>query len=85
MTIKAIRKIMTKHQIITVGKDLDTIYLGIKEFRPEAIHLLATQETRELYRDMLRMISPKIKVFEYLVGPYDVEGIMRVCGEIQEK
>ena len=85
MNIKAIRKIMTKHQIITVGKDLDTIYLGIKEFRPEAIHLLATQETRELYRDMLRMISPKIKVFEYLVGPYDVEGIMRVCGEIQEK
>ncbi len=76
---------MTKHQIITVGKDLDTIYLGIKEFHPEVIHLLATQETRELYRDMLRMISPKIKVFEYLVGPYDVEGIMRVCGEIQEK
>ncbi len=75
---------MTKHQIITVGKDLDTIYLGIKEFRPEAIHLLATAETRGLYGDMLRLISPKIRVFEYLVGPYDVEGIMRVCGEIQE-
>ena len=34
---------------------------------------------------MLRLISPKIKVYEYLVGPYDVEEIMRVCGEIQEK
>ena len=75
---------MTRHQIITVGKDLDSIYLGIKEFAPEVIHLLATKETKGSYGDMLRLISPKIKVCEYLVGPYDVEGIMRVCGEIQE-
>lgn len=75
---------MTKHQIITVGKDLDSIYLGIKEFKPNVIHLLATRETKGSYRDMLRLISPKIKVREYVVGPYDVEGIMRVCGEIQE-
>lgn len=73
-----------KHQIITVGKDLDSIYLGIKEFAPDVIHLVATKETKGTYRDMLRLISPKIKVYEYVVGPYDVEGIMRVCGEIQE-
>lgn len=75
---------MERHQIITVGRDLDSIYLGIKEFKPDVIHLLATKETKGSYRDMLRLISPKIKVREYLVGPYDVEGIMRVCGEIQE-
>ena len=77
---------MTKprHQIITVGKDLDSIYLGIKEFAPDVIHLVATKETKGTYRDMLRLISRKIEVHEYVVGPYDVEGIMRVCGEIQE-
>lgn len=63
---------------------MDSIYLGIKEFAPDVIHLVATKETKGTYRDMLRLISPKIKVYEYVVGPYDVEGIMRVCGEIQE-
>ena len=75
---------MARHQIITVGKDLDSIYLGIKEFTPDVIHLVATKETKGTYGDMLRLISRKIEVHEYVVGPYDVEGIMRVCGEIQE-
>ena len=76
---------MERHQLITVGKDLETTYLGIKEFRPDVIHLVATKETSGTYCHMLRLISPRIKVYEYLVGPYDVEEIMRVCGEIQEK
>lgn len=76
--------VMERHQIITVGKDLETVYIGIKEFRPDAIHLLATKETKGLYSHMLRLIPQKIRVHEYLVGPYEVEEIMRVCGEIQE-
>lgn len=71
-----------KHQIITVGKDFDTVYLGIKQFNPEYIHLLCTPESRRLCAPLLALISPKIQVKEYLVGPYAVEKIISTCKDI---
>ena len=73
---------MEKHQIITVGKDFDTVYLGIKEFKPKVLHLLVTKESRRLCSPLLDMLPSDIAIREYLVGPYDVEAIMSICSKI---
>ncbi len=73
---------MKKQQIITVGRDFDTIYLGIKEFAPQEIHLLVTKESRPLCAPLISLVGEKLEIREYLVGPYDVEGISRVCDMI---
>lgn len=73
---------MHKHQIITVGRDFDTIYLGIKEFRPQLVHLLVTKESKLLCAPLLSLLSDRVKVSQDLVGPYDMDGIVSVCERI---
>ena len=69
---------MHKHQIITVGRDFDTIYLGIKEIRPQFVHLLVTKESKLLCAPLLSLLSDRVKVSQDLVGPYDMDGIVSV-------
>lgn len=73
---------MRRHQIITVGRDFDTIYLGIKEFRPQFVHLLVTKESKLLCAPLLLLLSDRVKVSQDLVGPYDMDGIVSVCERI---
>lgn len=37
-----------KHQIILLGKDITSVYHGIKEFGPDHVHLLCTNETKDV-------------------------------------
>ncbi|MGN1226772.1 MAG: Card1-like endonuclease domain-containing protein [Candidatus Cryptobacteroides sp.] len=74
-----------RHQIITVGKDFDTVYLGIKQFEPSYIHLLCTKESHRLIGPLLGMIASSVEIKEYLVGPYEVERILALCGKIFEE
>lgn len=71
-----------KHQIIPVSKDLATIYLGIKEFSPEAIHLIYCKEDTDIFSGMLGLLSSEIKVFKYESDPYDGKRIEEICESI---
>lgn len=74
-----------KHQIIPLGKDMTTIYLGIKKYAPDVIHLLTTAETDGLYFPMLSMLSKTIQVHTYEVFPYDGVGVVNICKYIHDR
>lgn len=71
-----------KHQIITVTKDLASVYLGIKEFGPDVVHLIMIDEVRAECQDMLRLLPDSIEVKEYFTEPYDGIKVESICEEI---
>lgn len=78
---KVNKKCMT-HQIILVGKDITSVYQGIKEFGPDYVHLLYTVETKEVAQPMYSLLPATIKYDCYLVEPYNGENIVAVCRHI---
>lgn len=73
-----------KHQIILTGKDITSVYHGIKEFGPDVIHLLYTEETEELIEQLFPMLPVQIEKKCYLVKPYDAESIIETCRSIHQ-
>lgn len=73
------------HQIILLGKTLSTVYTGLKEFGPDVIHLLFTDETAGVFQPMVQMLPKSTQVKTYKVPPYDIEAVRVVCREIQDE
>ena len=71
-----------KHQIILIGKEISSVYHGIKEFGPDFIHLLCTDETVEFPEQMYPLLPKSIKRKIYIVEPFDAESVIKVCREI---
>ncbi|MDH6306534.1 hypothetical protein M2459_003210 [Parabacteroides sp. PF5-5] len=73
-----------KHHIILIGKDVTSAYHGVKEFGPDFIHLLYTNETRNLAQPMFSLLPASIRHKFYLIGAYDAERIKNVCHKIHQ-
>lgn len=73
-----------KHQIILLGKEISTVYHGIKEFSPDHIHLLYTEETKEVAEPMLALLPDSINRTLYLTEPYDGNNTREVCQKIHQ-
>lgn len=74
-----------KHQIILLGKDITSVYHGIKEFSPDYIHLLYTDATRDTADTMYPLLPPAIQCFRYHTLPYRGNHMMEVCRKIHEE
>ena len=53
-----------KHQIILLGKDITSVYHGIKEFGPDHVHLLCTNETKEVAAPLFPLLPDGIHTTE---------------------
>ncbi len=71
-----------KHQITLIGKDISSVYHGIKEFGPDVIHIIYTEEIEDFVEQMLPMLPKSISRTMHIVDPYDAAGVMAVCREI---
>ena len=71
-----------KHQIILLGKDITSVYQGIKEFGPDHIHLLHTDETIGIEEPMYPLLPTTITCSQYKTEPYDGANIIDVCRKI---
>ncbi len=70
------------HQIILLGKDITSVYHGIKEFGPDCIHLLYTDQTRHIAEPMYALLPAAIQRFCYHTAPYDGNQVMDICRTI---
>lgn len=71
-----------KHQIILLGKDITSVYHGIKEFGPDHIHLLYTEETTDIESPMYLLLPDSIQASHYKTEPYDGNAVVEVCRRI---
>lgn len=74
-----------KHQIILLGKDISSVYHGIKEFNPDCIHVLYTDATEHVADTMYPLLASHIKCYSYHTKPYDGNQIMKVCRHIHHQ
>lgn len=74
----------TKHQIILLGKDITSVYHGIKEFGPDHIHLLFTEETKDIPEPMYGLLPQSIIYSCYMATPYDGEKVIDICRKIHQ-
>lgn len=74
---------MALHQIILVGRRMDTALLGVKEFHPDVVHLLFTPSTDGVFRPMVRMLEADVQFEEHLIDPYDSAVIKECCRKIR--
>ncbi|MCD8193394.1 MAG: DUF1887 family CARF protein [Tannerellaceae bacterium] len=73
-----------KHQVILLGKDITSSYQGIKEWKPDHVHLLFTNETKAVAEPLFPLLPDTMKCTCYLVKPYEAQSVIDVCREIQE-
>lgn len=71
------------HQIVTVGRNLESTLLGLKEFGPDVVHLLLTHETKDICDSLKTMLPHNIKVYEYIVELDDGNQIGKICQQIR--
>jgi hypothetical protein len=74
-----------KHQIILLGKDITSVYHGIKEFGPDHIHLLYTEETKDIETPMYPLLPESIRCSRYKAEPYDGNNVIDVCRRIHSE
>jgi len=74
---------MALHQIILVGRRMDTALLGVKEFHPDVVHMLFTPSTAEVFRPFVRMLDSDISFQEHPIDPYDAEDVQSCCRRIR--
>ncbi|MDO5570734.1 MAG: DUF1887 family CARF protein [Bacteroidales bacterium] len=74
-----------KHQIILLGRDLTSVYHGIKELKPDYIHLIETDETKDIYKPLLNLLPKNILCKVYHTDPYDCKNIIRICKDIHRE
>lgn len=74
-----------KHQIILLGKDITSVYHGIKEFQPDYIHLIYTEATSGVTDPMFPLLPSTIHTCAYLTDPYDGNKVKEVCRTIHQE
>lgn len=74
-----------KHQIILLGKDITSVYHGIKEFGPDHIHLLYTEATDQIETPMYPLLPASIQCDRYKTEPYDGNNVIDVCRRIHQE
>jgi hypothetical protein len=70
-----------KHQISLVGGQLLPVYVGIKEFMPDKLHLIASSDSI-MKVAVLKSCSVNISIQEYICDPFDFFSIKSVCEKI---
>lgn len=73
-----------KHQICFVSGQLLPIYIGIKEFMPDKIHFIASEETKggiSVIRDLFKELTFR----EFICEPFDFYSIKKFVENIIEK
>lgn len=73
-----------RHQVTLVGGQLLPIYLGIKEFAPDRVHFILSNESR----DKLSFLEPylnELQIFEYKCNAYDFNSIKSICERIVDR
>lgn len=73
-----------KHQISFLGGQLLPIYIGIKEFMPNKIHFIASDESKEGIK-ILKDIFPEIIFSDFICDPFDFYAIKNRIQRIIEK
>lgn len=71
-----------KHQIILLGKEITSVYHGIKEFAPDHVHLLCTEETKNVVEPLFPLLPAGIRRTVYQTEPYDAGNVQEVCRKI---
>jgi hypothetical protein len=73
-----------KHQITFVGGQLLPIYVGIKEFKPDKVHFIVSNESVGSLTNLKPLISNTI-VADYRCNPYEFNSIKTICENILQK
>lgn len=73
-----------KHQIAIIGGQLLPIYIGIKEFCPDTIHLVVSNQSKDQLNLLLPLLSEKT-VQQYTCDAYDFKAIKDLCDKIVSK
>ncbi len=72
-----------KHQIILVGGQILPLYLGIKEFNPDYIHFIASEDSKFALNNILALFSD-LKYKISICNPYDFKSISEKLNSIIE-
>lgn len=70
-----------KHQITLVGGQTLPIYLGIKEYNPDKVHFIISNESKEKL-SLLKPYLIGIQTIEYNCNAYDFESVKSICERI---
>ena len=73
-----------KHQITLVGGQLLPVYLGIKEFMPDKVHFIVSNESRGNISTLKPLING-ISISEYNCDAFDFYSIKNTCEKIIDK
>ena len=66
-----------KHQIAILGKEILSVYHGLKEFGPDRVHFICTEETRELPARILSLLPSSVEHRIYMVEPYNPKSVAK--------
>jgi hypothetical protein len=73
-----------KHQISFLGGQLLPIYIGIKEYMPDKLHFIASEESKEGMK-VLKDLFKELKFSEFICDPFDFYAIKKRIESIIEK
>ena len=73
-----------KHQISFLGGQLLPIYIGIKEFKPDKVHFIASEESKEGII-VLKDLFKELKFSEFICDPFAFYAIKKRIENIIEK
>ncbi|MBX9850949.1 MAG: DUF1887 family protein [Cytophagaceae bacterium] len=73
-----------RHQISLVGGQLLPVYVGIKEFNPDKVHFIVSNESKSNI-SILKPLLTNIPISEYNCNAFDFYSIKAVCERIIEK
>lgn len=72
------------HQISLVGGQLIPVYVGIKEFNPDKVHFIVSDESIGSL-SVLKPLLGSTKLVEYKCNPFDFFAIKSICEKIISK
>jgi hypothetical protein len=73
-----------KHQIIFVGGQLLPVFVGIKEFSPDKIHFIVSEESKDKINLLKSFLTGK-GFTENICNPFDFVSIKTTCEELLSK
>jgi len=70
-----------KHQIALVGGQVLPIFLGVKEYCPDRVHFIVTNESNTKLEYLCDALDG-LEISSYVCNPYDVNEIKNICETI---
>jgi len=70
------------HQVILIGRRMNTALVGVKETHPDVVHLLYTSVVSDRYQAFLKMLDPGVEIHTYEIEPYDAFAQYNLCQQI---